>query len=166
MWLLSLGSHWFLWCSSFSGCHLLFSTTEHNRSDIFHADCGEYAKNKQCHISPAGHCVHLLCSPEYGADYVVEFGLRMFKTLQIQEMIFSGALLPVKILYMYPLSTNRPVSRETICSSSHWLIPRWISSVFTHNPKSVNLLFCTKYHLPFAFSLTSTWLRTNIKLSA
>ena len=102
------------------------------------------------------HDVILLPSPDRRGFLVVPFiglpmcysvGTWMSRMRQILETIFSGLLCPVRILYIYPLSTKRPVSSDTLFCSSAWLIPWRKSSVFTHNPKSVNLLFCTNHHL-------------------
>ena len=63
----------------------------------------------------------------------------MFKISQIADTIFGAFRFPVRILCIYPLSTNKPVFSETVSSSHFWLLPICKSLVFTHKPKSLNL---------------------------
>lgn len=87
-------------------------------------------------------------------------GFSTFKISQIADTIFGAFLCPVRILYIYPLSTNKPVFSATVSSSHFWDLPFRKSSVLMHNPKGLNLgkflkipplsvLFIDKYGLKY-----------------
>ena len=89
----------------------------------------------------------------------------MFKISQIVDTTFGAFLCPVKILYIYPLSTNKPFFSVTASSSHFWDLPFRKSSVFMHKPNGLNLdkflkiphlsvLFIDKYG--FAYYTEST----------